>query len=89
MNKIANFFKKIFNLLDRFIILPITRLVYKISKKFNVPNKKFETWLSKQTTLLFLSLFMAVAIFIVVDRKIINFSTVTKIRLFEKEFRKR
>ena len=77
MKKIINLFKFIFNFLDRRIILPITRLVFRITKKMSMPNKKFETWLSKQTTLLFLSLFISVAIFIVVDRKIINFSVQT------------
>ena len=77
MKKIINFFKHIFKFFDRHVVLPITRLIFKITKKINVPNKKFESWLSKQTTLLFLSLFLAVGIFIVVDRKIINFSAQT------------
>ena len=75
MNKITNFFKLLFNFFDRYIIMPITRLVFKVTKKMNVPNKRFESWLSKQTTLLFLSLFIAVAIFVVVDQKIISFSS--------------
>lgn len=75
MNKITNFFKSIFNFLDRHIIMPMTRLVFKITKKLSVPNRKFETWLSKQTTLLFLSLFLAIIIFVVVDQKIITFSS--------------
>lgn len=77
MKKLTNFFKLLFNFFDRYIIMPITRLVFKITKKMNVPNKKFESWLSKQTTLLFLSLFIAVAIFVVVDQKIISFSSQT------------
>ena len=75
MKKLVKFFKGLLNLFDRFIIMPITRLIYKITKRFSVPNKKFETWLSKPTTLLFLSLFIAITVFIVVDQKIINFST--------------
>lgn len=74
MKKIIRFFKIIFNCFDRYIIIPITRFIFKISKIFNKPNKKFETWVSKSTTLLFLSLFLSIAIFIVVDRKIITFS---------------
>lgn len=74
MKNKTSFIKRIFNFFDNHLILPITRLVFKISKKLSVPNKKFETWLSKQTTLLFISLFLAVAIFIVVDQKIITFS---------------
>lgn len=75
MKKLTNFFNSIFNFFDRHVIMPITRLVFKITKKMNVPNKRFESWLSKQTTLLFLSLFIAVAIFVVVDQKIISFSS--------------
>lgn len=75
MKKIINFFKLIFNVFDRYIIIPITRFIFKISKIFNKPNKKIETWLSKSTTLLFVSLFLSITIFIVVDRKIITFSS--------------
>lgn len=77
MNKVINFFKQIFNFFDRILIMPITRLIFKITKKLSIPNKKFEFWLSKQTTLLFLSLFIAIVTFIVVDQKIINFSVQT------------
>ena len=75
MKKKANFLTKLFGFFDRFLIMPITRLVYKITKKLSIPNKKFESWLSKQSTLLFLSLFIAIVIFIVVDQKIITFSS--------------
>lgn len=74
MKKQNNFIKNIFNFFDNHVILPITRLVFRISKKLSVPNKKFETWLSKQSTLLFISLFLSITIFIVVDQKIITFS---------------
>lgn len=75
MKKFNNFFRFIFNFFDRHIIMPITRFIFNFTKKMNKPNKKFETWLSKSTTLLFLSLFLAISIFIVVDRKIITFSS--------------
>lgn len=75
MKKMINFFKLIFNAFDRYIIMPITRLVFKISQLFSKPNKYFESWLSKSTTLLFVSLFFSIIIFIVVDRKIITFSS--------------
>lgn len=77
MNKLSSIFKCISNFFDRYFIMPITRFIYRLTKKVNVPNKKFESWLSRQTTLLFLSLFIAVAIFVVVDQKIINFSSQT------------
>lgn len=75
MKKMINSFKLLFNIFDRYVIMPITRFVFKISKMFNKPNKKIETWLSKSTTLLFISLFLSISIFIVVDRKIITFSS--------------
>jgi YbbR domain-containing protein len=75
MKRVINFFKVLFNIFDRYIIMPTTRCIFKISKIFSKPNKKFETWLSKSTTLLFLSLFLSITIFIVVDRKIITFSS--------------
>lgn len=75
MKKITNFFKNFFNFIDRHIIMPITRIIFRITKKISMPNKKFETWLSKQSTLLFISLFIAIFVFIVVDRKIIDFSS--------------
>ena len=75
MKKIISFFKLIFNAFDRYIIIPITRFIFKITKALTKPNKRFETWLSKSTTLLFLSLFLSITTFIVVDRKIITFSS--------------
>lgn len=73
--KKTSILKRIFNMFDRLIIMPITRFIFNVRKKLNKPNKKFETWLSKPTTLLFISLFLAIAIYIVVDRKIITFSS--------------
>ena len=75
MKKMINFFRLLFNAFDRYVIMPITRFVFKISQLFGKPNKYFETWLSKSTTLLFISLFFAIVIFVVVDRKIITFSS--------------
>lgn len=75
MKKISNFFNSIFNFFDRKLIMPMTRFVYNLGKKLNKPNRIFETWLSKSTTLLFVSLFISIAVFIVVDQKIITFSS--------------
>ena len=56
MNRFNKIIKSIFSFFDRYVIMPITRLIYKITRKFSVPSKKFETWLSKSTTLLFFDL---------------------------------
>ena len=46
MKKITNFFRGLLRIFDKYVIMPVTRLIFKITKKFNVPNKTFETWLS-------------------------------------------
>ena len=75
MKTIKGLFRKISKFIDKTIIIPITKLVVKIAGKYDVSDKKFEGFISRQTTLLFISLFMAVTFFIVVDQKLIGFST--------------
>lgn len=66
--------RKIGHIVDRFIIIPITKLVVQISSKFDHSGRKIENWLSKSNTLLFISLFLAIVIFIIIDQKIILFT---------------
>lgn len=66
--------KKITYFFDKIIFVPISKLIYILTNKFGKSSKKVEMWLSKPTTLIFVSLFLAIATFLVVDRKIINFS---------------
>lgn len=73
-NKLFIFFKNIWKIIDRKIILPLTKIVLSISDYFNNFGKKLEGWLSKSTTLLFLSLFISIIVFIIVDRKVLSFS---------------
>lgn len=77
MEMIKKFLNKIYTFFDKKVVLPITKLVFKISEKSASSGKKLEKFLSKQTTLLFLSLFLAIFVFIIVDQKIINFKTST------------
>lgn len=65
---------KIGYIVDKLIIVPITKLVVSISSKFDHSGRKFENWLSKSNTLLFISLFLAIVIFIIIDQKIILFT---------------
>ena len=65
---------KLFRLIDKYIVIPITRLVLKITSKFDKSNHRLEAILAKQTTLLFLSLALAIVLFIFVDQKIIVFN---------------
>lgn len=58
---------------DKHIIMPITKVILKISNSFGGKGKFLENWLSKRNTLLFISLFLAVTMFIVIDQKIISY----------------
>lgn len=74
MKTLNNFFSNIWHLIDRKIIVPITKLILKTTGNFDRSGKKFENWLSRPTTLLFISLFLAIMIFVIVDQKILIFS---------------
>ena len=73
-NPIKKIFKPIINFFDKIIIIPITKLILNISKNFSDSGKNFEKFLSKSNNLLFISLALAIIIFIVIDQKIIYYS---------------
>ncbi len=71
LKKIGIFFSKI---IDKLIVMPISKLILLINKKYDKPSKKFENWLSQSNTLLFISLIIAIFTFIIIDQKILTFS---------------
>lgn len=74
IKSISKFFLAIWKFIDKRIILPITKLVLNLTNNFDKSGKAFENWLSRKNTLLFVSLFFAVTIFIVIDKQIVTFS---------------
>ena len=78
MKTIAKIFKNIVSffsrIIDKLIVMPISKLILIINKKFEKPGKKFENWLSRTNTLLFISLVLAILIFIVIDQRILTYS---------------
>ena len=68
MNKKPGIFKRIARFIDKKIIVPITKLVMKVTK-LGGSNRSLETWLSRSNTLLFVSLFLAVLVFFLFDQK--------------------
>ena len=74
MKKKNSIFRKIANFFDKYLVLPITRIVLKVNQYFDKSSHRLEAILSKQTTLVFLSLIIAIILFIIVDQKLIVFN---------------
>lgn len=74
MKKKTSSAKKITRFIDKHIVIPITRVVLKISGLFDKSSHKLEALLAKQTTLLFLSLALSLILFIIVDQKKLVFN---------------
>ena len=72
--KKKNIFQKLWGVIDRKIVIPITRLIIKLAKAFDKVEKKAENFLSRQNNLLFISLFISILIFIVIDQKLVTFT---------------
>ena len=68
------FFRNIWKIIDKKIVVPITKIVVLFSDSFKQSSKKIEKWLSKSNTLLSLSLFLAIITFVIIDQKILLFS---------------
>ena len=69
MNKKPGIFKRIARFIDKKLVVPVTKVIMKIGKKLGGSNRSLETWLSRSNTLLFVSLFFALLVFILFDQK--------------------
>lgn len=67
--KTVMFIKAIARLIDKKIITPITKFILLLSEKMGNRTDKFERWLVKKNTLIFISLVFAIVAFIVIDNK--------------------
>lgn len=74
MNKKPGIFKRMARFIDKKIIVPITKTIMRFGKKISGSNRTLETWLSRSNTLLFVSLFLALLVFILFDQKTLMFN---------------
>jgi len=78
MKKFKKFLNKIFSsikkFLDKLIFIPISKIIYFVTSKYDKPGKFIEHWLSRTNTLLFISLIISITIFIVIDQKRLDYS---------------
>ncbi len=75
LNKLGSMGQRIAKFFDKHVVVPITKVVLKVTNGFDKSSHKLESFLAKQSTLLFLSLFLAIILFIVVDQKILTLTT--------------
>lgn len=66
------FLRAIVKLIDKKIITPITKFILLITDKMGKRTDRFERWLVKKNTLVFISLIIAIAAFFAVDKKTIS-----------------
>lgn len=65
------FFKKLYKPIDRIFVTPITKFILLIGDKTGKKTGKFEKWLVRRNTLIFISLILALGLFFIVDSKAI------------------
>ncbi len=66
-------FKSIYKIIDKFLIVPISRFVYYINKKIKQNGGKLDKLLNSHQFLIYLSLAIAVGTFLLIDSKAISF----------------
>ena len=66
---IGKFFLGIYNLIDKFIIVPISRMIYRLNELLRNNSGKIEKILNRPNVLIYVSLFCAIAIFMLIDSK--------------------
>lgn len=76
MNKIFKpiivLFKVIYNIIDKLIVTPISRLIYRINKLGKNNTGRLEKLLNRPIVLLYVSLFCAIGVFYLTDNKVIS-----------------
>ncbi len=65
-------FKFLYHLIDKYIVIPISRLVYRINELTRNNSGKIERILNRPNVLIYVSLFCAIIIFVLIDSKSMN-----------------
>ena len=76
MNKIIkifiNFFKCIYRIIDKLIVTPISKIIYKLNEILKNNGGKIEKLLNRPNVLIYVSLISAIAIFLVIDMQVLD-----------------
>ncbi len=69
IKSIKKFFRVFARIIDKLIVTPVTKFGLFISEKFDKGAGKFEKWISKRNTMIFVSLLLALLFFFYVDNQ--------------------
>lgn len=69
---IIELFKLIYRLIDKLIVIPISRIIYRVNEMSRNNSGKVEKLLNRPNVLIYVSLFCAIALFILIDTKAID-----------------
>lgn len=68
----SKFFKGIYNIIDKIIIVPISRVIFNISNVFKRKGGFFDKLMNRPSFLIYLALILAIIFFLFIDNKVIN-----------------
>lgn len=71
-NSIKAFFVGIYRIIDKVFVVPVSRLVYRLNEISKNNSGKFERILNRPNVLIYVSLFCAIALFLLIDTKSIS-----------------
>ena len=69
---IMRLLKKLYNIIDKLVIVPISRVVYYLNKKFKKNQGRLDEILNKPNFLIYLSLVLAVIMFFLIDSRVVT-----------------
>ncbi|MBR4178489.1 MAG: hypothetical protein IKR57_03985 [Bacilli bacterium] len=69
---IGKIFKALYTILDAILITPISKLIYWLGDSLGGKNGRLDKFLNNPTTLIYISLIIALGVFFAVDKKVIN-----------------
>ena len=69
LRTIFAFLRSFYKLIDKFIVVPITKLILLVNDKLGNRTDRFEKWITRKNTLIFISLVLAVMLFLYVDNE--------------------
>lgn len=72
LKAIARFFMGIYRLIDRLIVTPISRLIFNIKEYLKSHNLKLDYVFNRPNFMIYVSLILAVIVFLLIDSKVIN-----------------